>query len=192
MGRIITLTGRSGTGKTTIVKELLELKDPLFQLIISYTTRDPRPSDLPGEYRYLTDDEFEGMKKRGEFLWPKSAEEFGHSSAKYGTTKASLDDAVASPGYHLMMLIPQALPKLWDSYAEHVVPFWLEDPGEESLRARLLDRGEKPQFIDKRLDAEKDWLNFATASGIPYVSVPNVDGKLDVMVNGLLRYLGSS
>lgn len=65
--KIITFTGASGAGKTTMVKELL--KNPQFGLVPSITTRNSRLSDLPGEYEYITDTEFDWLKCWDAFVW---------------------------------------------------------------------------------------------------------------------------
>ncbi len=56
--KLISFTGVSGSGKSTIVRKLLE--DPAFHIVTSTTTRPPRESDIHGEYEYVSPAEFRG------------------------------------------------------------------------------------------------------------------------------------
>src|SRR3989344_3629192 len=115
MGKIITFTGVSGAGKTTIAKSLG------FPLILSTTTREPRPSDLAGEYEYLEQDDFDYEKAWGSFLWAK---EYGGNH--YGTKSEIVDKALASPVTHTMILVPEVLPLLLNySGKSNVISFYI-------------------------------------------------------------------
>ena len=62
------ITAPSGAGKSSLVKALLE-HDPEIELSISHTTRAPRPGEANGrEYHFISVNEFEERKARGEFL----------------------------------------------------------------------------------------------------------------------------
>src|ERR1051325_91202 len=100
MTRILTLTGASGSGKSTIAKEIL--KSPAFSLIVSFTTRGTRPTDLNGEYKCIATDEFLKLKSRGHFLWTMKLR-----GDNYGTLKYSIDLALEShTKTSVMILIP--------------------------------------------------------------------------------------
>jgi len=99
MGKIVSFSGPSGVGKTTIVGELLKrpvlLRDFLeiqkVSLITSITTRDPRPDDIPKEYEYVSYDLFDEMKRNGRFAWHTSVRK-----KQYGTLKTSLEEVYGS------------------------------------------------------------------------------------------------
>lgn len=64
----IFITGASGSGKTTVIKYLLN-KFPTTYLNISYTSRKPRKNEIHGkDYYFLTEEEFEQKIKNGELL----------------------------------------------------------------------------------------------------------------------------
>ncbi|MBD3251876.1 hypothetical protein GF380_05515 [Candidatus Uhrbacteria bacterium] len=65
---IVTFTGASGSGKTTIANAILE-RVPSAQLLTSNTTRNPRPTALPRVDSYLDRERFEQMEADGHFLW---------------------------------------------------------------------------------------------------------------------------
>lgn len=79
---ILTLTGASGAGKTTIARELLKKLPVDTQIVVSYTTRKPRGVDIPGEYKHISKFRFWFLKKIGSFLWT-----FDLHGNSYGTTK---------------------------------------------------------------------------------------------------------
>ena len=53
MGTIVSLTGVTGAGKTTVARNLGYLLGEKATMVESITTRSKRPSDLPDEYQYL-------------------------------------------------------------------------------------------------------------------------------------------
>jgi guanylate kinase len=65
---IFVITGTSGAGKGTLVKELLR-RVPEVAVAVSATTREQRPGEEDGrEYWFLSHDEFAGRLEEGEFL----------------------------------------------------------------------------------------------------------------------------
>ena len=67
-GRLYVVSAPSGAGKTSLVKALME-REPRIRFSVSYTTRKPRPNEVPGrDYHFVTPDDFERMVARGEFL----------------------------------------------------------------------------------------------------------------------------
>ena len=65
---VFVITGTSGAGKGTLVKELLE-RVPELELAVSATTRDQRPGEEDGrEYWFLSHEEFAERLERGQFL----------------------------------------------------------------------------------------------------------------------------
>ncbi|MDP2598419.1 MAG: hypothetical protein Q8P49_01160 [Candidatus Liptonbacteria bacterium] len=161
---IITLTGASGAGKTSIARKLIELI-PELKLVLSLTTRDPKPSDLPGEYRSnVPMGEFESRKD--EFLW---VTKIVHGN-RYGTLKSDVDSALASPQPHIMILVPECVGLLRDyiKNKDAVVHFYLLSPSEDELRRRLQGRGDDEAAVEKRIAECKKWDEAAPHSGIPY------------------------
>ncbi|MDZ4231830.1 MAG: guanylate kinase, partial [Candidatus Pacearchaeota archaeon] len=105
MAGIITFTGPSGAGKTTIITRLFQ-NLPALRFVPSYTTREARPSDFPSEFRHVAPEEFEELEHKGEFLWSVEA----HKN-RYGTRKDDVDKALLLDQYSAMTLLPDAVRK---------------------------------------------------------------------------------
>jgi guanylate kinase len=67
-GNLFIVAAPSGSGKTSLVKALLE-REPAIHLSISYTSRAPRPGEVDGvHYHFVSRETFEQMAKDGEFF----------------------------------------------------------------------------------------------------------------------------
>ena len=67
-GMLMIISGPSGTGKGTVVKELVE-KQQQFALSVSATTRSPRHNEIDGvHYYFYTREVFEKMKNENQLL----------------------------------------------------------------------------------------------------------------------------
>ena len=67
-GTLIVLSGPSGVGKSTVIKELLEQRKDIY-FSVSYTTRSPRENDVDGvTYYFVSREEFERMIRDNELL----------------------------------------------------------------------------------------------------------------------------
>jgi len=79
-GELWVIAAPSGAGKTSLVKALIE-RDAALKFSISYTTRKPRSSEVPGrDYFFVSEAEFRKMQREGAFL--EHAQVFDHW---YGT-----------------------------------------------------------------------------------------------------------
>ena len=79
---LVILSGVAGAGKDTIKKAIMQRMDNV-KSIPSYTTRQPRPGDVPGEtYIFLSKEEFE-EKIRNEEIYEYDI----HHNHYYGTSK---------------------------------------------------------------------------------------------------------
>lgn len=181
--KIVTFTGASGTGKSTLVKELLK-DSHAFRLVTSTTTRPPRSSDLPGEYEYWTPQQME--KDASLFIWKTE-----YAGNFYGTRYRVLNDACELPQTSLMILVPKVLPDLLAYLHQQVLPFYVRAPDEDILRLRLLRRGDDPESIERRLQTILDWEREATSGRIPYRMITN-NGTIDEGVQQVKEYLGQN
>jgi guanylate kinase len=144
--RIFVISAPSGTGKTTVIKCLLD-KIPDLALSVSHTTRPMRRNEKDGrDYYFVTREVFQKMLTDGEFLeW---TETYGHL---YGTSKREIDRIVALGKDVLMDLDTNGALNIKKMYPDAVLIFLLP-PSFEELKERIIKRGsEDKEEIEKRL-----------------------------------------
>lgn len=147
-GQLIVLSGPSGCGKGTILKEMLRTEEKM-KLSISLTTRSPRPGETDGiDYFYVSKEQFEKMVDDGAVL--EHAEYCGNY---YGTPRSNVENWRAE-GYHVILEIePQGAFQIKKNCPDATMIFILP-PSLKELKRRLTDRGtEDEATVKKRLDA---------------------------------------
>ena len=182
--KLITFTGSTGAGKTTIAGELMRRYTEC-KWLGGYTTRQLRPTDLPGEYYSISKEEFLHLVNEDRFVeWVQV-----HGNDYYGTLKESVDSIIhGSNSVFFKTIDPIGLLKLI-TYAPTVVrSFYVLAPSEDILQKRLRDRGETEETIARRLIDCKRWDVDARASSIPYIFIRN-ERTVGEIVDHVLEYL---
>ena len=151
-GLIFIISAPSGTGKTTLLKKVME-ELPGLQFSVSYTTRPPRANERDGEdYHFISASHFQKMVERNEFLeW---AEVLGNC---YGTARGNLA-ILKAEGNHLILDIDTQGAKRVVEQIEPTILIYVLPPSLESLQERLVKRGlDSPERIQFRLaNAKRD------------------------------------
>lgn len=135
MKGIITITGPSCSGKTTLVRALMRKHPDLFAEIVSHTTRKPRDGEVEGvDYFYVTEDEFETVPM---------VESIEFNGIRYGGSVAEFDRCFAEGKVPLIVVEPTGAAQIRDHAANasgwfHVA-FYLSGPV-ETLMERFMDR----------------------------------------------------
>jgi len=163
-GKLFILLGQSGVGKNTILDAILK-KHPDFWRVVTYTTREPRPEEIPGEDHYFVyKEKFDSMVKNGELL----EHAFCHDDW-YGTPKKEVIDvlkngknAIAEIEYQGAMQIKETMPEaitIFIKYEDGDLRGLIErrlknDPGrgdvsEEEIETRYHTALKEKRFIDK-------------------------------------------
>lgn len=142
--KLIVISGPSGVGKGTIVKELLKRGN--FALSISCTTRAPREREENGkDYFFISREEFEKKIKENGFL-----EYSEHFKNYYGTPLEFVKEKLKTSNVILEIEVDGAL-NAKKAYPKALLLF-IMPPSVEELRRRLLMRGtESAEKIDERL-----------------------------------------
>lgn len=145
-GILIVVSGFAGSGKGTLMKELLSQYDN-YALSISATTRKPRGAEVDGkEYFFKTVEEFEKMIAQGELI-----EYANYVGNYYGTPKAYVEEQLASGKDVVLEIEIQGALKVKAQFPETLLLF-VTPPNATILKERLVGRGtETMEVIGQRM-----------------------------------------
>ena len=158
-GRLYVIAAPSGAGKTSLVKALME-REPRIQFSVSYTTRKPRPNEIPGrDYHFVSAERFREMIANHEFL--EHAQVFDNC---YGTGVRTVQEALSNGEELLLEIDWQGARQVRERLPEACSIFILP-PSRDALALRLQGRStDSDEVIQRRLrDAAQDlghWTEF--------------------------------
>ncbi len=148
MGKLVIFSAPSGSGKTTIVRELLGIF-PQFEFSISATSRLPRGSEQDGiDYYFLTNDEFRSLvEKEGFVEWQEV-----YAGTCYGTLRSELDRIWQKGNIILFDVDVMGGINLKRIFGGDACSIFIMPPSIGELERRLVGRGtDSPEVIAKRL-----------------------------------------
>jgi guanylate kinase len=158
-GRLYVVAAPSGAGKTSLVKALME-REPRIQFSVSYTTRHPRPNEIPGrDYHFVSHERFQEMLANHEFL--EHAQVFDNC---YGTGVRTVEEALSN-GEQLLLEIDWQGARQVRARIPEAVSIFILPPSRVALEQRLKGRStDSDEVIQRRLrDAAHDldhWREF--------------------------------
>lgn len=156
MKKLIVLTAPSGSGKTTIVKKILNEYSNI-KLAITYTTRLPRVGEVDGvDYNFVSVDTFENMVEKNEFL---EYEEVYYNQF-YGCSKTLIDKNFNNGYSTIMILDVKGAIKIKEIYKDDCLILFIKVSDIEILRKRLIDRGDILDSVNKRMDRVSEELEY--------------------------------
>lgn len=146
-GILTVVSGFSGAGKGTIMKELMKKYSDCYALSVSATSRAPRPGEKDGvEYFFRTREEFEQMIAEDALV--EYAQYVGNY---YGTPKAYVQEQLESGKDVILEIEIQGALKVKAKYPDTLLLF-VTPPSAGELRNRLVGRGtETVEVIESRL-----------------------------------------
>jgi len=135
-GKIFILSAPSGTGKTTILRKVMEnIKGLMFS--ISHTTRQPRKGETNGvEYHFVDRHEFSAMRDKNDFL--EFAEVHGNF---YGTSRSAVSEQVEDGVDVILDIDVQGARLIRNGMELDCVYIFLAPPDIQELEKRLRGRG---------------------------------------------------
>lgn len=150
-GILIVVSGFSGAGKGTIMKEIMSRYDN-YALSISATTRRPRPGEEDGrEYFFKTVEEFEKMIAKDDLI-----EYARYVDNYYGTPSAYVEEQLNAGKDVILEIEIQGALKVKEKFPETLLLF-VTPPSAKELRDRLVGRGtETMEVIDFRMNRAKE------------------------------------
>lgn len=159
-GKLIIFSAPSGSGKTTIVRYLLQETDLPLEFSISATSRQPRGEEVDGkDYYFLTPEAFRQKIETNEFVEYEEV----YAGTYYGTLKSEIE-RIWADGKHVVFDIDVVggvnLKKL---YPEQALGVFVKPPSVEELKRRLEGRGtESPEKVKQRIDKADFELAYAS------------------------------
>ncbi len=179
-GILVVISGFSGAGKGTIMKELLKKYD--YDLSVSATTRTPRSGEIHGkDYYFHTRDEFQQMIQNGELIeW---AEYVGNY---YGTPRKHVEEQLNAGKDVLLEIEMQGGMLVKEQFPDALLIF-ISPPSADILKQRLTGRGtESPEEIEKRLLRAVEEVQYM--KDYDYIIVNDVLEDAVEKVNDLIKY----
>ena len=158
-GKLIVISAPSGTGKSTIIGELMKCEDLKLEFSISATTRPPRGNEKHGvEYYFLTLDDFRQRIDNDEFAEYHEV----YEGRFYGTLKSEIK-RITSKGCNVVMdLDVMGGIDVKKIYGNKALAVFIKPPSIEILRKRLLSRGtDSIDDINNRVNKAAYELSFA-------------------------------
>lgn len=146
-GILIVVSGFSGAGKGTLMKELLNRYEERYALSISATTRQPREGEEHGrEYFFISKEEFEKMIAKEELIeYAKYVENY------YGTPRKYVEQKLNEGKDVILEIEIQGALKVKEKFPDTLLLF-VSPPGAEELKNRLVGRGtETMDVIESRM-----------------------------------------
>lgn len=150
-GNLYVVAAPSGTGKSSLVKALLEV-DSRMELSVSHTTRAPRGQEVHGrEYYFVSQEDFDRMVDHNAFV------EWAHvHNNRYGTSRKAIEEKIAAGADIVLEIDFQGALQIKEAFANAVLIFILP-PSWPELRSRLMRRAEDSEdVIDLRMQNAAD------------------------------------
>ncbi|HON82664.1 MAG TPA: guanylate kinase, partial [Caldisericia bacterium] len=150
---LIVISGPSGSGKGTIIKEVIKkISDLIYS--VSYTTRPKREGEIEGkDYFFISEDEFEKLIDEDFFIeWAKVYDYY------YGTSKEFVIENLRDGKDVILEIEIQGAKKIREIYdKKNAVFIFIAPPDFKELERRIMNRkrGETEEEIKKRMDFAK-------------------------------------
>ena len=141
-GQVIVVVGPSGSGKTTLVREFFSTPNTL----ISFTTRDPRPGEIPGkDYYFVTHEEVDAIRDAGDLL-----EYVEYNGNRYGYTKSEVFGKLKAEGTVACVATIEGYQHFKNVLGDRVTAIYL-DIDKETVASHLVSRDDSEEKRAERL-----------------------------------------
>ena len=157
--RLVIVSGPSGVGKTTVMQEVFRRASVPLAASVSATTRSPRPGEVDGkDYYFLTNDDFQLRRQRGDFL--ECCQVFGKEHW-YGTLWTEVAAGFKAEKWVVLEIDVQGALTVINGFAD-AISIFIQPGSPEELERRLRGRKtENEEAIQRRLARAREELAFA-------------------------------
>ena len=148
-GVMFVIEAPSGTGKTTVIKQLLE-RDKKLNWSVSVTTRAPRAGEKDGvDYYYVSDEKYDELLKQDAF-YEHVDSQYG---CRYGTLRSEVDGFINIGQDVVFDMDWEGLRQIKAKAPDDVVSIYMLPPSIKELRRRLEGRStDSREIIEKRMN----------------------------------------
>lgn len=179
---MIIVCAPSGSGKTTILKSLLQAR-PDLHFSVSHTTRPPRSKEQEGvDYYFVTPSVFEDMIAQNDFL------EYVHNyDHYYGTSRRPLEKALRQGQTVILDLETEGVARVKDLYPTSLSIFILP-PSLQALKDRLYGRGDESP-VQLKLRMAQVAQQFGQASQFDFILLNDDQAHAQAQLSELIKAL---
>lgn len=174
---MIVLTGKTASGKDTVLKRLLS-RFPSLKRVVTTTSRNPRPGEKEGiDYFFISKEVFKKRIENGEFI-----EYVEYGGNLYGTEKRRL----ISDSNLIWRIDPSRAGRIRELISTKVLVIYLT-VSDEIVLQRLKKRGLSQEEIDRRMAEDRGfWQKYQSAYDFV---VENVPGELAGTVDKISKII---
>ncbi|MDL2320169.1 guanylate kinase [Alistipes sp. OttesenSCG-928-B03] len=158
VGKLVILSAPSGSGKTTIMKEVVA-EFPQLEFSVSATSRAPRGQERDGvEYYFVTAEQFMADVAAGRFVeWEEV-----YNGTHYGTLRSEVERIWAKGNTIIFDVDVRGALRLKEIFGDRAMSVFIMPPSVEALRERLVLRGtDSPEAIEKRVAKAGEEIAYA-------------------------------
>lgn len=180
--QVVVINGPSGSGKNTIMTEVLNQCEETTRLVTA-CTRDMRPGEVEGvDYYFISKEEFEAKIETGE-IPEYNADQARETGTYRGIIKAKLDEKIATGKTVIAQIQLQGLEYMRENY--NTVGIFIQTSSLEELEERITSRADlSPEELQSRLAIARDEIE-NQAKHYDY-QITNENGKLDDAVQQVI------
>ena len=179
-GNLFVISGASGVGKTSVLKQVMKVRDDL-QFSVSATSRPPRPGEVDGvNYYFISRDEFQAMIDRNEFV-----EYDYHMENYYGTLKSEVLKKTEN-GNMILDVEPNGALAIREIYPDATLIF-VAPPSVDTLEQRIRGRGDTG---DDQIKVRLERAAWECAQGEKYDYIV-INDVLDACVEQVLQIISN-